>query len=225
MRRFPPARRGDDGGAMVELALVLPVLLVLVLGIMDYGFALRESNRLERAAAAAARTGASLANFKYTDYEVLKSVDSATSGVDGLDVQKVIVYKTDVDGGPPPSQCKGGSAEASGGVSGVCNVYSTDKIQEDNANVGFPGRAFGLPTSCSSGSWDRFWCPMSPPPPAAQSRERRRNQLSPPDYLGVYIEARYDGVTRMLPTGLTMEKYAVFAVEPCFKGDPNCEGF
>jgi hypothetical protein len=220
----PPRLRGDDGGAMVEFALVLPVLVVLVLGIMDYGFALRESNRLERAVSSAARTGASLANYKYTDFEILKSVDSATAGIDGLDVQKVVVYKTTVAGGPPPANCLTGGAETAGGVTNSCNVYTPNKIEQDNANVGFPGRAFGMPTSCGSG-WDSRWCPMSPPPPAAQSRERRRNELSPPDYIGVYIEADYQGITDLLPTGITMEKHAVFAIEPCFKGDPNCEGF
>lgn len=214
--------RGDDGGAMVEFALVLPVLAVLVLGIMEYGLALRESNRLERAASAAARTGASLANHKYTDFEILKSIDASTAGVEGLEVEKVIVYKTTVAGGPPPANCR---SLSSGGVAGVCNVYNADQVAQDNANVGFPGRAFGRPTSCSSSSWDRFWCPMSPPPPASQSRERRRNQLAPPDYIGVYIEAGYGGITSLLPTKLTIEKQAVFAIEPCFKGDPNCDGF
>jgi hypothetical protein len=209
---------GDDGGAMVEFALLLPVLVLMVLGIMDYGFALRESNRVERTVAAAARTAGSLANYKYTDFEVLKTVDSATAGVAGLEVQKVVVYKTDVDGGPPPAACLTASQ------SGVCNLYGPSQIAEDNAEVGFPGRAFGLPTSCTGG-WDANWCPMSAPPPAAQSRERRRNEVSPPDYVGVYIEADYEGVTDLLPTGITLERWAVFAIEPCFKGDKNCEGF
>lgn len=212
--------RGDDGGAMVEFALMLPVLVLMVLGIMDYGFALRESNRIERTVATAARTAGSLANYKYTDYEVLKTVDSATAGISGLDVQKVIVYKTDVDGGPPSAACMA----AGSGVAGECNVYGPAQIDEDNAEVGFPGRAFGLPTSCGSG-WDANWCPMSAPPPAAQSRERRRSEVSPPDYVGVYIEADYQGVTELLPTGIKLERWAVFAVEPCFKGDKNCDGF
>jgi hypothetical protein len=201
---------------MVELALVMPVLLVLVLGIMDYGFALREANRLERAVSSAARTGATLANYKYTDYEILKSVDAATSGIDGLVVEKVVVYKTDVNGGPPSAACIGGSGE--------CNVYTAAQLAEDNAEVGFGGRAFGQPTSCA-GDWDANWCPMSANPPAPQSRERRRNEVAPPDYIGVYIEADYEGITNLLPTGVAMQKYAVFAIEPCHTGDANCAGF
>ncbi len=202
---------------MVEFALVAPIFVVLVLGVMDFGFAMRETNRLERTTSAAARTGASLANYKYTDYEVLKVVDAATAGIEGLELQQVVVYKTTSSDGPPPDTCTGGT-----GVDDLCNVYTAEMVAEDDFEVGFPDRGDAAPTACDAGSWDAGWCPMSSPPPAAQSRERR---IPSRDFLGVYIEARYSGVTQMLPTGVTFEKYAVFAIEPCHKGDINCEGY
>lgn len=212
---------GDRGAAVVEFALAVPVLVVLVLGIMEYGLAFREDNRLERTTSAAARTGGTLANYKYSDFEILKTIDAATANLDNVELIKVIVYKTTSLTGAVPASCLAisPSASSASGVPNLCNVYSRQQVENDNRESGFPGRAIGSPTSCTGG-WDTNWCPMSPSPPAAQSRERRRPT---PDYLGVYVEAQYSGVTDLVPATLTMTQQAVFAIEPCFKGDVNCD--
>jgi hypothetical protein len=53
------ARRGQ---AMVELALILPVLLLIVLGTLEFGMAFDHNLTLEYATREGARTGAALAN-------------------------------------------------------------------------------------------------------------------------------------------------------------------
>jgi Flp pilus assembly protein TadG len=66
---MPPRRRllrlsartrgwGEDGAAAVELALVLPVLLLLVFGVIDFGRALQQQMQLTEAVREAARVGA-----------------------------------------------------------------------------------------------------------------------------------------------------------------------
>lgn len=57
--RTPSRRRwGDQGAAAVELALVLPVLLLLVLGVIDFGRALQQQMLLTEAVREGARVGA-----------------------------------------------------------------------------------------------------------------------------------------------------------------------
>ena len=51
-------RRSDRGGAMVELAVILPVLVLLVIGVVDYGRAFYTSVTVANAARAGAEWGA-----------------------------------------------------------------------------------------------------------------------------------------------------------------------
>lgn len=209
MRTATPRRgRGDDGAVLVEFALIAPVLVLLAVGVMEFGFAWREVNRIERVVASASRVGASQANDKYADFDILRTIDAALAGAH-VDVTKVIVYEADGPGDTPPASC---TALSTGGVGGVCNVYNATQVGTANPSVGFPNRLFTDPTGCGSG-WDASWCPIT-------DRERRR-PLN--DYVGVWIQTTYEGITGLVPTTLTIERSSVFAIEPCFEGDVNCD--
>lgn len=67
MRRVRPPR-AEDGAAAVELALVLPVLLVIVFGIVQYGFYFRSSQVGAAAARDAARFAAVGTPLACTDF-------------------------------------------------------------------------------------------------------------------------------------------------------------
>jgi len=69
--------KSDSGISMLELALVLPLTLVLIGGIVDYGFALREVQAISSAAREAARMGASYARL----HRKARCADAATGGV------------------------------------------------------------------------------------------------------------------------------------------------
>jgi len=53
--RAPRRRRPDSGEALVEMALVLPILLVLSLGMLDFGRAFHAKSVLDQAAREGAR--------------------------------------------------------------------------------------------------------------------------------------------------------------------------
>ncbi|HYQ90289.1 MAG TPA: TadE/TadG family type IV pilus assembly protein [Candidatus Binatia bacterium] len=53
--RVPRRRRPDSGEALVEMALVLPILLVLSLGMLDFGRAFHTKNIVDAAAREACR--------------------------------------------------------------------------------------------------------------------------------------------------------------------------
>lgn len=77
-----PARRhrGAHGAAMVEAAIVLPLLLVLTAGIVEYGLAFHQSAALAAASRAAARTASAMPK---NDQLAANAADSASSQLQG----------------------------------------------------------------------------------------------------------------------------------------------
>ena len=55
-------KRGDRGQGLVEFAMVVPVFLMLLLGMLEFGFAFDQNLTLEYATREGARVGAALAN-------------------------------------------------------------------------------------------------------------------------------------------------------------------
>ncbi len=90
--------RGQRGAAMVEMAIILPILIVLVFGIIHFGIAF---NRLQ-GFHAAAREGARTASIPSNDFSDVKlSVDAAMVGVtDDYEVPP-----------PNPARCAGHRGE------------------------------------------------------------------------------------------------------------------
>jgi Flp pilus assembly protein TadG len=83
-------RSADRGAAAVELALVLPVLLTLVLGIVDFGFAFNAKIAVTQAAREGARVVA--VDPAATSGEVSSRVtDALTNNGQALDVQTRVV--------------------------------------------------------------------------------------------------------------------------------------
>lgn len=95
-------RRAESGASAVEFALVLPLLIVLVVGVFEFGLNWYRTQNL----ASAAREGARLASVSGDKGEILARVVGAQNAFDGADIQ---VQFLDVSGQPvavdPP--CKG----------------------------------------------------------------------------------------------------------------------
>jgi Flp pilus assembly protein TadG len=91
-------RPGDRGAAAVEFALVLPVLLLLIFGIVDFGRMLYTKITLTQAAQSAARATAILGD---QDGEARKE---ATAAASGLDPNLLSVDPTDCPTPPDPTK-------------------------------------------------------------------------------------------------------------------------
>jgi Flp pilus assembly protein TadG len=84
----PPSRgrkAGDRGSVAVEFALVLPVLLLIVFGIVDFGRALNAQITLT----GAAREGVRLAALGYSDAAIQSRVAAAAPDLSGITVTVV----------------------------------------------------------------------------------------------------------------------------------------
>jgi len=104
-----PRARGprDRGAVAVEFALLLPLLLLIVFGVIDFGRAINAQITLTQAA----REGARLASFGYSTSAVTSRAQSAATGLSGVTVTVT-------------SSCPSGAGSGVDAVVQVSYVYS-----------------------------------------------------------------------------------------------------
>lgn len=74
---FGRRKRGENGAAAVEFALIMPVLLMLLFGIIDFGYMINRGSMVNNAARDAVRVAAS----QGTELEVKATANAALSEV------------------------------------------------------------------------------------------------------------------------------------------------
>jgi hypothetical protein len=190
---------------MVEMALVLPVIIMLVMGIFEFGMAWRGSLTVSNALRSGTRAAANGSESRLSDYNALVASTSAMAGIPNATITKIVIFKSNGSSGDVPEDCLTASAMAAGGVStgtlsaGVrCNVYGTDDLET------FTLADFGGTTSCSTGAWDQVWCPTS----------REGSQAAGADYLGVYMEVEQAFQTGLFGSGITITDETIMRLEP-----------
>lgn len=196
--------RSDEGVALLETALILPLLFLLFVGVIEGGTAYRDGNTLARATQQAARSNARIADGQFADYESLKSLESGLAALDASSITKVIVYDAGPTGDTPSAQCLAVTRPDDTSVRGrnnECNVYSPTQVAADDPTQ------FG----CGGGDWDRNFCPGG-----------RTRTGDNPTKVGVWVELSFDKVTKVLPGSLSLTRAAVYQLEPCVAGDPTC---
>src|SRR5204862_1369418 len=89
----------DSGQALVEFAIVLPVFLLLLFGLVEFGFVLNASSTVNYASRVAALLAAEGGATAGTDCMVLRAVDRAlTSPTTPTRVSRVEIYWSDANG-------------------------------------------------------------------------------------------------------------------------------
>ncbi len=189
------AKAGDRAAALTEFAFIAPVLALIVAGVLEFGLAWRDSMTVSNALRSGARVGSNAGRERAADYTILKSIEAAMAEIPTARIEKIIVYKADTTNSSPTTACQ---ALTSGGVTGVCNVYTASDLDR-------PLSDFTGGTTCDTTAPDRFWCPTS----------RQSQQALGADYLGVWMQVRYTYVTKIFPgSGLTIRDRAIMRLEP-----------
>ncbi|MEZ5136735.1 MAG: pilus assembly protein [Acidimicrobiales bacterium] len=144
------ARRcsGDQGVAIIEAALIMPVFLVLVFGIFEYGVVFRDYLTAADATAEAAKIGSiqgpylTTGSGKNADYQMLALMrqDMATIPADWI--ERIVIFEASAptSGSPVdqvPTNCIIGGY--GGNVANKCNVYEPYDafLAVQNNNVGY----------------------------------------------------------------------------------------
>jgi Flp pilus assembly protein TadG len=217
--RFPSAAseqplarrlRGDEGTALVEFALVLPILIWLGVAMIEYGFAWRQEDLVESALLNAARTDAQQSKGRFADFEALQALGSSLSGLKRTSVDKIIIWNaTSQTNNTPPTVCVNKTVSTNSAVgdpTAQCSVYSAQQMNTSQP-VGFPAGASTSP-SCPTGSWDINWCPTT-----------RTNTEGNGDWVGMWVQVSYTSFSGLIPNHLiTMKKAAVYRLEPPYIG-------
>lgn len=112
LRRRPAEQRsGERGQSLIELAIAIPVVLLLLLGMLEFGFAFSHHLTLEYATREGARTGAALAagtgevlctGASNVDAYTIAAVQRVLTGTGGQvpigQVKEIRIYKANTTG-------------------------------------------------------------------------------------------------------------------------------
>ena len=86
--------RTERGAAMIEMAIVTPLLVLLVFGIVEYGLLFREKMTIAAATTSAARTGATMGARDEADYRILQALEAGLyDQVDAAVLISVEIFK------------------------------------------------------------------------------------------------------------------------------------
>lgn len=200
--------RMDEGTALVETALVIPIFIAIVLGIIEFGLVYRDVLIASDAASTGARAGAVIgpritANLTNADYVIVKDVRESLGSTPTSWVKRVVVFRANnPSAGPALSQipvtCRNGTP-----VSGVCNVYDPQDsfmaIQEGNSGYfSCTGAGAGGGPACA-------WRPTA----------RKNGPLvTDIEYLGVYIRVERPYITGLFGKTFTIEQATIVRLEP-----------
>jgi Flp pilus assembly protein TadG len=199
-RRIQARHRGERGVAIIEMALVAPLLLLLLFGIAEFGVALTNGNRLETAVSTAARVASSSGSSTDADRNVLLSLRASLPPNLLANVTRVVVFSSDSSGNiasgcltASPGSGIGGGTAATG--ANRCNTYSGTTLRNVTATTNL-------------GSSDDFW-------PAST----RRDHLSgPPDYIGVLVQTSSNSITGTYWDTFSYTKRSVYRIAPDIDG-------
>src|SRR5581483_6551914 len=222
MRRH--LRRDQRGVAIVEAALVLPVVVMLLFGMLEMGLYFKASLTVSEATKDAAHMGAMYAADAGADYWIIHAMQHAS--LNGT-VQEVIVYDAaNVDPNnssaqAPPANCltsatgvavsytdAQGLLHATGAI-GSCNVYIAA-----NGDFNHPLSDFTSGIFSNAMNW-----------PGANRLQNTgdirylpgNNQQAGngPDFIGVWVKTTHNWTTGFVATSpMTITDQAVFRIEP-----------
>lgn len=103
-RRGRLAERSSAAGqSLVEFALVAPIFILLMMGILEYGFLYNNILTVQYAARQGVSAAAQAGGVDGADCSILKAIERAlTAPIDKVRISSVLVYKSDVNGDPVP---------------------------------------------------------------------------------------------------------------------------
>lgn len=190
MSRPTRGRRSERAAAIVESAITLPVFLFVIFATLEFGLAFRSYLTLTNTTREAARFATTLGRDVDADFQLVYGIRGSMTEVRNATVEQIIVFEAS---GPTSTTASGAlNACRSGSVAGLCNSYTGAALT--TAPSGW---------ACGTTSPDRFWCPNT-----------RKVALSdPPDYVGIYIRVRHQGLTGAIGMTKTFEDEVVMRME------------
>jgi hypothetical protein len=192
-------RRLERGAAAVEAAMILPLFVVLIFGIIEVGSMFLNLSAVRNASREAARQASASASSPTADQEALFTARKSLSTLVGS-LEGIIIFKAATLNDKVPTSCL--TALHTGApvpVGTFCNVYHANQVRNPDITH------FGAATVGDPLLWDGKW--------PAQLRNDSLSTTQIPDLVGVYVELRHAGATGLLPKR-TIRSLNIFQLEP-----------
>ena len=176
---------------MIEAAITTPIFLLVVVGVMEFGLALKDYLAMSSGSRAAARTESTMGNASTTDHAALTALLAGAKAISPGSgrIEVVVVFKAT----GPESTLTASSACLTASVTGLCNRYLPADLTRSVNDFG-----------CGPSAPDRYWCPTT----------RHTAQSDPPDYVGIYVKVTHTNPTGMFGATRTFADQYVMRIEP-----------
>jgi Flp pilus assembly protein TadG len=165
-KRISLARRRERGASSVEFALVAPLLVMLVLGLIEFGNYFRSLSQMQLAVSASVRTGTTQSRIDGYEDQIAQSLQASFSSK-GSGATKIVVYKAN---------------PATGRPTGLADTASDFSLCTADCWI--------FTWSDATKSWTKA---ASPTWPAAN--QKACGPVADTDFLGVWVDAKYGGLT------------------------------
>ena len=208
-------RRDDQGAVALEAALVTPILLILVLGIIEFSFAMRNQVVVVSDSRVGARIASTAAGAGWIDCRhpvagdpvpdipcvdksvpavaqlATRAIQTSGSAMPMDSINYILIYRADSTGYPD-----GGNGSFSTCPPGSCVKFAWAKSAQEFVHAG--------------GSWPSASIsacfPGKPSDPSGKKRNLER--------VGVYVNATHKAITGIFFNELTLDDHAVMNFEP-----------
>jgi TadE-like protein len=187
--------RNERGASAVEGAIILPLFLGIIVGVMEVGVLMKHRAEVRQSVATSARTASLAGNHRSADFEILTELKKSLKA-EATSVRYVIVFKAANGASAAPAECIAAAEAGNPGVETKCNVY-TD-VQLNNPDPALFGYSIDEPLRVADIKW-----------PAG---DRSATYTGGRDLVGVQIKATHESLTGLFPT--TTDQYvSVLRVE------------
>ncbi len=191
---------GDDGVAAVEFAILVPVLVLLVVGMLEFGFLMRDwltvggavrdgARAATNGAANGCITGSGATCVPVFAQTAADAVEKAVIGMPKSAVQYIWVYKANASGFPGTATTQAAANAAGCAAVANCVVYSWSA----SANSGAGGFIR------TAGTWNST---------------NINGCLPDPDQIGVILRAEHPYMTKMFGSTISLTDRAFMRFQP-----------
>ena len=187
--------RATRGQSLVEFTLLLPLLLALAIGLLEFGMLFKDHLGINYASRAGARVGVAASIRPDADCSILRAISSTLANMEPANLVRVHIYRAN----GPDNSCTVPCAE---------NVYYRP--------LPWPTQPECLANNSPGGGW----LPLIAPgyPPASRQNIEDRNRTLSPDGLGIEVQYRHDFFFNYIPgantTSVVVRDATVMQIEP-----------
>jgi len=200
--------QGDAGSVIAEAALLTPLFITLLFGVLEFGGAFRDYLTLGNGSLGGTRQAAIQGNAADADWNIIQAVKKSVAAMPLNEINKVVIFKASGPTTAVPTSCLAAIQGVKDTVNGIyCNVYGPTELAVTSATVPV--------------TWNTCPGPPSQTYPASYYCPTTRNVLAPstanpngPDYVGVYVEITHPWITGLFGSSIKMSDTSVTRLEP-----------